>query len=56
MKLGFKAKLAVTLLAPFITMLQMPVPVQAPLQPVNTLPGAAVGVRVTEEFSVKLAL
>src|SRR5258706_16063571 len=40
-------KVAVTFFAAFIVTMQAPVPVQAPLQPVNAEPAAGVGVSVT---------
>jgi hypothetical protein len=40
-------KLAVTLLAPFTTSAQLPVPVQAPLQPTKVEPAAGVADRAT---------
>jgi hypothetical protein len=42
-----RLKLAVTDLAPFIVSLQVPVPVQAPLQPAKVDPAAGVAVSVT---------
>jgi hypothetical protein len=40
-------KVAVTLLAAFIVTLQVPLPVQAPDQPLNRDPAAGIGVRLT---------
>jgi hypothetical protein len=50
------AKLAVMLLAWVKFTLQVPVPVQAPLQPVKLEPVAAAAVRVTVDPEVKFAL
>jgi hypothetical protein len=43
-------KVACTLRATVTTTLQVPVPVQWPLQPVNVLPGSGVAVRTTVDF------
>ncbi len=40
-------KVAVTLLLPLTTSAQLPVPVQAPLQPVKVEPAAGVALRAT---------
>jgi hypothetical protein len=45
---GASLKVAVTDLLAFIMMVQLPVPLQAPLQPAKVEPEAAVAVRVTE--------
>jgi len=50
------ANVAVTLWAAVIVTAQLPVPVQAPLQPVNVEPVAGVAVRVTFVPRLKLAL
>jgi hypothetical protein len=45
---GTFAKVAVTLCAAVMLFVQVPVPVHAPLQPVNVEPVAGAAVRVTE--------
>ena len=49
-------KVAVTVFAAFMVSVQVPVPVQAPLQPAKVLPAAGVAVRVTLVPLVKFAL
>ncbi len=59
---GAGANVAVTAVFAFIVVVQAPVPLQAPLQPVNTLPAAGVAVsatavpveRVTEQVAPQL--
>ncbi len=50
------AKVAVTVLAAVRMTVQFPVPVQAPLQPVNAKPAAGVAVSVTWVLAVKATL
>ena len=45
--LGSAVKVAATLWAALMVTVQIPVPVQAPLQPANLEPAAGVGVNVT---------
>jgi hypothetical protein len=52
----FSAKVAVTLFASLIETVQVPVPVHAPLQPVNVESFAAAAVSVTLVPELKLAL
>jgi len=51
---GGGPNVAVTVCAELIVTMQVPVPVQSPLQPVNTRPASAVGVRLTEVPVAKL--
>lgn len=48
-------KVAATVRSPDMVTTQAPVPVQAPVQPVNVLPVAAVAVRVTDVPETKVA-
>ncbi|CAK0767986.1 conserved hypothetical protein [Gammaproteobacteria bacterium] len=50
-----RLKVAVTLLAADMVTVQLPVPVQSPLQPAKLLPASVIAVNVTEAPLVKLA-